>query len=255
VVADVGLGKVGIVLGIEVSRLARRNADWYQLLDLCALTDTLIADSDGVYHAGLHNDRLVLGLKGTMSEAELHVLRARLRGGSLHKAAKGELRLPLPAGYEYDEQGSVRITPDEAVADAIATVFAYFDQLSSARQVMLRLLDEQRQLPRRATGDRQVRWAAPTYKAIHEILTNPCYAGAYAYGRKRTERRVEDGRVRERQRRTPREQWHVCIPEHHPATSPSSATSPTRSGCEPTGARRAARVAASRAKAGRCCKG
>jgi DNA invertase Pin-like site-specific DNA recombinase len=216
VVAEVGLGRVGIVLGIEVSRLARRNADWYGLLDLCALTDTLIADSDGVYHPGLHNDRLVLGLKGTMSEAELHVLRARLRGGSLHKAGKGELRLPLPAGYEYDETGRVRVTPDEAVADAIATVFSYFDQLASARQVMLRLLEEDRKLPRRATSDHQVRWAKPTYKAIHEILTNPCYAGAYAYGRKRTERRVEDGVVRERQRRAPREEWHVCIPEHHP---------------------------------------
>jgi len=122
-VADVGLGRVGIVLGIEVSRLARNNAAWYQLLDLCALTDQLIADSDGIYHPALHNDRLVLGLKGTMSEAELHVLRARLRGGSLHKAAKGELRLPLPAGLEYDETGRVRITPDEAVADAIGTVF------------------------------------------------------------------------------------------------------------------------------------
>jgi DNA invertase Pin-like site-specific DNA recombinase len=214
-VADVGLGRVGIVLGIEVSRLARRNADWYQLLDLCALTDTLIADSDGIYHPGLHNDRLVLGLKGTMSEAELHVLRARLRGGSLHKAGKGELRLPLPAGYKYDEQGSVRITPDEAVVDAIATVFAYFEALSSARQVLLRLLEEGRTLPRRATGGRGLRWAQPTYKAIHEILTNPCYAGAYAYGRKCTEHLVKDGQVHERQRRAPREEWHVCIPDHH----------------------------------------
>jgi DNA invertase Pin-like site-specific DNA recombinase len=215
-VADVGLGRVGIVLGIEVSRLARRNADWYQLLDLCALTDTLIADSDGIYHPGLHNDRLVLGLKGTMSEAELHVLRARLRGGSLHKAGKGELRLPLPAGYEYDAEGLVRITPDEAVADAIATVFACFESLASARQVMLRLLEEDRKLPRRASTDRQVRWAQPTYKAIHEILTNPCYAGAYTYGRKRVERRVKDGAVRERIRRAPREEWHVCLQDHHP---------------------------------------
>src|SRR5215207_6518921 len=215
-VAEVGLGRVGIVLGIEVSRLSRRTADWYGLLDLCALTDTLIADSDGIYHPGLHNDRLVLGLKGTMSAAELHVLRARLRGGSLHKAAKGELRLPLPAGYQYDEQGLVRITPDEAVADAIKTVFAYFEQLESARQVMLRLQAEDRRLPRKATSDRQVRWETPTYKAIHEILTNPVFAGAYAYGRKRTERRVEDGVVRERQRRAPREDWHVCIPDHHP---------------------------------------
>ena len=215
-VADVGLGRVGIVLGIEVSRLARRNADWYQLLDLCALTDTLIADSDGIYHPALHNDRLVLGLKGTMSESELHVLRARLRGGSLHKAGKGELRLPLPAGYEYDERSAIRITPDEAVADAIATVFVYFEQLSSARQVMLRLLEEDRKLPRRATSDRQVRWIKASYKAIHDILTNPVYAGAYAYGRKRVERRVIDGQVRERVRRTPREEWHVCIEGHHP---------------------------------------
>jgi DNA invertase Pin-like site-specific DNA recombinase len=215
-VADVGLGRVGIVLGIEVSRLARRNADWYQLLDLCALTDTLIADSDGIYHPALHNDRLVLGLKGTMSEAELHVLRARLRGGSLHKAGKGELRLPLPAGFEYDEAGRVRITADEAVADAIATVFSYFEQLASARQVMLRLLEEDRKLPRRASSDRQVRWVTARYKPIHEILTNPVFAGAYAYGRKRVERRVIDGRVRERVRRTPREEWHVCIEGHHP---------------------------------------
>jgi DNA invertase Pin-like site-specific DNA recombinase len=215
-VADIGLGRVGIVLGIEVSRLARNNASWYQLLDLCALTDTLIADSDGIYHPGLHNDRLVLGLKGTMSEAELHVLKARLRGGSLHKAGKGELRLPLPAGLEYDETRRVRITPDEAVADAIQTVFSYFDQLQSARQVMLRLLAEDRELPRKASADRQVRWVTPTYRAIHDILTNPVFAGAYAYGRKRTERRVEGGVVRERQRRAPREEWHVCIAGHHP---------------------------------------
>jgi DNA invertase Pin-like site-specific DNA recombinase len=213
--AEVGLGRVGIVLGIEVSRLARSNADWYGLLDLCALTDTLIADSDGVYHPGLHNDRLLLGLKGTMSEAELHVLRARLRGGSLHKAGKGELRLPLPAGFEYEDSGRIRVSPDEAVADAVAAVFAYFDELASARQVMLRLLEEERRLPRRASGGR-VRWATASYRAVHEILTNPVYAGAYAYGRKRTERRVEDGVVRERQRRAPREEWHVCIEGHHP---------------------------------------
>jgi DNA invertase Pin-like site-specific DNA recombinase len=215
-VAEVGLGRVGIVLGIEVSRLARNNAAWYQLLDLCALTDTLIADADGIYHPALYNDRLVLGLKGTMSEAELHVLKARLRGGSLHKAGKGELRLPLPAGLEYDETGRIRVTPDEAVADAIKTVFSYFDQLQSARQVMLRLLAEDRKLPRRATSDRRVRWVTASYKAIHDILTNPVFAGAYAYGRKRTERRVTHGVVSEHQRRAPREEWHVCIEEHHP---------------------------------------
>ena len=200
-VADVGLGRVGIVLGIEVSRLARGNADWYQLLDLCALTDTLIADADGIYHPGLHNDRLLLGLKGTMSEAELHVLRARMREGRLHKAAKGELRVALPAGLEYDQVGHVRITPDESVADAIATVFTYFEQLASARQVMLRLIAEDRKLPRRSPGKALVRWVAPSYKAVHDILTNPCYAGVYAYGRKRVERRVDHGVVRERKRR------------------------------------------------------
>ncbi|MGO9789036.1 MAG: recombinase family protein [Solirubrobacteraceae bacterium] len=151
-----------------------------------------------------------------MSEAELHVLKARLRGGSLHKAGKGELRLPLPAGFQYDETGLVRVTPDEAIADAIRTVFRYFDELSSARQVMLRLLEEDRKLPRKSSADRQVRWVTASYKAIHEILTNPVFAGAYAYGRKRTERRVENGAVRERQRRAPREEWHVCIEGHHP---------------------------------------
>jgi DNA invertase Pin-like site-specific DNA recombinase len=213
--ADVGLGKVGLVLGIEVSRLARRNSDWYQLLDLCALTNTLIADADGVYHPGLHNDRLLLGMKGTMAEAELHVLRTRMRDGALHKAAKGELRLPLPAGYEYDDLGRVRFTPDEAVADAIATVFAYFDELSSARQVMVRLVAEQRQSPRCSPGDRQVRWVPASYRAVHDILTNPCYAGVYAFGRKRVQRRVQDGVVRERTRPVPREEWHTCLLEHH----------------------------------------
>ena len=215
-VTDVGLGKVGIVLGIEVSRLARRNADWYQLLDLCALTDTLIADADGVYHPGLHNDRLLLGLKGTMSEAELHVLRTRMRDGALHKVAKGQLRISLPTGYDYDDLGQVRITPDEAVADAIATVFTYFDQLSSARQVMLRLLAEGRRLPRRRSTDRHVRWAPASYRSVHDFLTNPCYAGVYAYGRKRLKRTVIDGVVHERAVAAPREEWHAFLPDHHP---------------------------------------
>lgn len=215
-VADVGLGKVGIVLGIEVSRLARRNADWYQLLDLCALTNTLIADADGVYHPGLHNDRLLLGLKGTMSEAELHVLRTRMREGALHKVAKGELRVALPAGLDYDELGRVRITPDEAVTDAIATVFAYFDEMASARQVMLRLVAEQRQLPRRRSGDWEVRWVPASYRAVHDILTNPVYAGVYAYGRKRLQRTLVNGVVRERMVLAPREEWHAFLIDHHP---------------------------------------
>ena len=124
-----GLGKVGIILGIEVSRLARNNADWYQLLDLCALTDTLIADGDGLYHPADFNDRLVLGLKGTMSEAELHLIRHRLTAGLLHKAAKGELRQGLPVGFVYDEADRGGADPDEAVVEAIATVFRRFEEL------------------------------------------------------------------------------------------------------------------------------
>ncbi len=134
-VADVGLGKVGIV----VSRLARNNADWYQLLDLCAVTDTLIADGDGLYHPADFNDRLVLGLKGTMSEAELHLIRHRLTAGLRHKAAKGELRQGLRVGFVYDDDDRVLFDPDEAVIEAIATVFRRFDELGSARQVMLSL--------------------------------------------------------------------------------------------------------------------
>src|SRR6266536_2790456 len=147
-VADVGLGKAGIVLSLESSRLARNNADWYQLLDLCALTDTLIADADGVYHPASYNDRLVLGLKGTLSECELHLLRARMTEGLRAKAARGELRLTLPAGLDYDDDDHVIITPDEAVREAVMCVFRRFDQLGSARQVVVSLRADGRRLPR-----------------------------------------------------------------------------------------------------------
>jgi len=154
-VAAVGLGQVGLVLGIEVSRLARRNADWYHLLDLCAMTDTLIADADGLYHPGDYNDRLVLGLKGTMSEAELHVLRSRLDAGLRHKATRGELRQLLPVGLDYDEDGRIVVSPDEAVRAAIVAVFDRFDELGSARQVVLSLRADGLRLPRRSAGGYQ----------------------------------------------------------------------------------------------------
>jgi excisionase family DNA binding protein len=217
-VADVGLGKVGLVLGIEVSRLARNNTDWYQLLDLCAITDTLIADADGIYHPGEFNDRLVLGLKGTMSEAELHLIKSRLTAGLKHKAAKGELRQGLPVGLDYDQDGRVVLSPDEAVREAIATIFRRFDELGSARQVLIRLREDGVVLPRRANGSKRITWAAPTYPAIHDVLTNPAYAGAFVFGRTRTEKRVDPatGAVHARDRMVPREQWEVLIPEHHP---------------------------------------
>ncbi len=215
-VADVGLGKVGIVLGIEVSRLARNNADWYQLLDLCAVTDTLIADGDGLYHPADFNDRLVLGLKGTMSEAELHLIRHRLTAGLRHKAAKGELRQGLPVGFVYDDDDRVLFDPDEAVIVAIATVFRRFDELGSARQVMLSLRGDGVLIPRRPSGAKRVSWAPSTYPAIHDFLTNPAYAGAFVFGRTRTDKRVDpSGRLVSRTRLLPRDQWAVLIPDHH----------------------------------------
>jgi DNA invertase Pin-like site-specific DNA recombinase len=216
--AEVALGHVGIVLGLEVSRLARNNADWYRLLDLCGMTDTLIGDSDGLYHPALFNDRLVLGLKGTMSEAELHILRARLDGGIRNKAARGELRRGLPVGFVWgEEDGEVRFHPDESVVSTIHIVFSKFTELGSARKVWLWFRSEGLSFPTRATMNSEIRWAAPTYTGIHSVLTNPVYAGAYAYGKCRHERYVdEQGKVRKRTRHLPMAEWSVFLPEHHP---------------------------------------
>lgn len=215
---EVALTHVGIVLVLEVSRLARNNADWYRLLELCGVTDTLIGDSEGVYHPALFNDRLLLGLKGTMSEAELHVLRARLDGGIRNKAARGELRRGLPVGFVWGEgDGEVRFHPDAAVTGAIRTVFERFAEFGSARRVWLWYRSEQLPFPLQDGPDGQVRWVSPTYTALHHILTNPVYAGAYAYGKTRCERYVdEQGTVKKRLRHLPLEQWAVLIPDHHP---------------------------------------
>jgi len=216
-VADVGLGKAGIVLSLESSRLARNNADWYRLLDLCALTDTLIADADGVYHPAGYNDRLVLGLKGTLSEAELHLLRSRMTEGLRAKAARGELRLTLPAGLDYDDGDHVIITPDEAVREAVTCVFRRFDRLGSARQVVVSLRADGLRLPRRDIRTGKITWAQAGYPAVHDILIHPGYAGAFAYGRSKTEKHLDaGGTVITRQRRLPRDQWAVMIPGHHP---------------------------------------
>ncbi|HEX2713482.1 MAG TPA: recombinase family protein, partial [Candidatus Acidoferrales bacterium] len=146
--AEVALGHVGIVFGLEVSRVARNNADWYRLFDLCCITDTLVGDSDGIYHPALFNDRLVLGLKGIMAEAELHILRARLEGGIRNKAARGELRRGLPVGFVWgDEDGEVRFHPDEAVVSTIRTVFSKFTELGSVRKVWLWLRSESLSFP------------------------------------------------------------------------------------------------------------
>ena len=216
--AEVALRHVGIVLGLEVSRLARNNADWYRLLDLCGMTDTLIGDSDGIYHPTLFNDRLVLGFKGTMSEAELHILRARLDGGIRNKAARGELRRGLPVGFVWgEEDGEVRFHPDEAVVSTIRTVFSKFTELGSVRKVWLWFRSEGLSFPLRSNMKSEIRWVAPTYTAIHHVLTNPVYAGAYAYGKSRHERYVdEQGTLRRRTRHLPMAEWSVLLPEHHP---------------------------------------
>jgi len=215
--AEVALGHAGIVLGLEVSRLARNNADWYRLLDLCGATNTLIGDADGIYHPGLFNDRLVLGLKGTMSEAELHVLRARLNGGIRNKAARGELRRGLPVGLLWGEaDGEVRFHPDEAVTGAIHSVFERFAELGSARRVWLWFREQGLHFPFQSTPLEEIRWVTPTYTKIHQVLTNPVYAGAYVYGKSRHERYVDEaGHVRKRARRLPRSEWSVVLREHH----------------------------------------
>ena len=219
--AQVGLGQVGIVLALEVSRLARNNADWYRLLDLAGMTDTLIADADGVYHPGLFNDRLLLGMKGTMSEAELHILRARLDGGIRTKAARGELKRALPVGLVWGEgPAEVRFHPDEAVTGVIAAIFERFAACGSARGVWLWLRDQGLKFPLTPVAylhHTETRWVEPTYHAVHNVLTHPAYAGAYVYGRTKFERRLgEDGQIRSRRRVLPREQWQVLIEGHHP---------------------------------------
>jgi excisionase family DNA binding protein len=215
--AEVGLGHVGVILALEVSRLARSSADWHQLLDLCALTGTLIADADGIYSPGDFNDRLLLGLKGTMSEAELHLIRSRLRGGLEHKAARGELRLPLPIGLERDEDGEIRLCVDEHVRGAVRRVFDLWERCGSGRQVVVELAADGQRLPRRRITERRIRWEPPDYGGVHEILTNPNYAGAYAYGRRRTVKTVDaEGRVKITRIDAPIEEWRVLITEHHP---------------------------------------
>jgi DNA invertase Pin-like site-specific DNA recombinase len=220
--AQVGLGQVGIVLALEVSRLARNNSDWYRLLDLAGMTDTLIADSDGVYHPAMFNDRLLLGMKGAMSECELHILRARLDGGIRNKAARGELRKALPVGLVWGEaEGEILLHPDEAVRGAIVAIFEQFPLRGSARGVWLWLREQGLKLPLQKLAyvdpGEELTWAEPTYTAVHNILTHPAYAGAYVFGKTRNERYVDQaGEVRTRHRALPRAEWQVLIPGHHP---------------------------------------
>jgi DNA invertase Pin-like site-specific DNA recombinase len=218
---QIGLGQVGIILALEVSRLARDNALWYRLLDLAGVCDTLVADADGVYHPGLFNDRMLLGMKGLMSEAELHVLRARLDGGIRAKAARGELRRGLPVGLVWgDGEGEILRHPDEAVSGIIAAIFERFAASGSVRTVWLWLREQTLRFPQAPGGylhGEEITWVEPTYHAVHTTLTHPAYAGAYVYGKTQVQRYVDDtGALRTRRRRLAQNEWEVLIPDHHP---------------------------------------
>ena len=215
-VAEVGMGHAGIVLGLEVSRLARNSSDWHRLLEICALSETLILDEDGLYDPGQFNDRLVLGLKGTMSEAELHVLRARLQGGIRNKARRGELRMPLPVGLHYDSRERVVLDPDQQVQQTLRTFFAVYQRQGSALAVVRHFRRHALKFPRRLRGGPekgQLIWGPLTHTRALQVLHNPRYAGAFVFGRSRTCKRPNG---RDGYKLQPQDHWHTLIPDAHP---------------------------------------
>src|SRR5271170_1059007 len=216
-VAEVSLGRAGIVLGLECSRLARNNADWHQLLEICAMTGTLICDEDGLYDPRNFNDRLVLGMKGQISEAELHFLRARLRGGQISKARRGELIMALPVGLVYDSAGHVILDPDTAIQGALAHLFTTFAATGSATAVVKAFRAAGLAFPwRHQKGPRkgEVDWQPLRHHAVLRVLHNPRYAGAFTYGRRREQ--LLPGRKRGSSITVPREEWISFIPGAHP---------------------------------------
>src|SRR4051794_37577318 len=217
-VSRVCLGEVGAIFGLEISRLARSSADLSRLLELARLTDTLLVDGDGVYDLTDFNDRLLLGLKGTMSEAELHLLAGRLQGAKRAAAARGELRTPLPVGYLHDDQGATVIDPDEEVAAAVTDVFTAFAATGSAYQVVAAFAG--RRFPLRAYGGAwagQLRWGRLTPAPVFGVLNNPFYAGAYVFGRHaRPPTLRPDGSIHSRITALPMDQWQGPFPRSHP---------------------------------------
>ncbi|HTQ90893.1 MAG TPA: recombinase family protein, partial [Streptosporangiaceae bacterium] len=219
-VAEVSLGRAGIVLGLECSRLARNSADWHQLLELCAMTGTLICDEDGLYDPRNFNDRLLLGMKGQMSECELHFIKARLRGGQLSKARRGELIMPLPVGLAYDAAGHVILDPDTAIQGALRHLFATFEATGSATAVVKAfnragLLFPWRHLkgPRKGETD----WKPLAHHAVLRVLHNPRYAGCFTYGRHRYQTLpAGQGGKETRRLQLPRQEWISFIPGAHP---------------------------------------
>ena len=220
-VADVSLHNVGIIIGTEVSRLSRNCADWHRLLELCSLFDTLIADADGIYNPRDFNDRLLLGLKGTLSEAELHSIRLRLDAGRLSKAWRGELVQHLPSGLVRDLDGAVQFESDQNIQDRIRSVFTKFQELGSAQKVLRYLARNGFKLPRRQTLGLyagSVLWKEPNSHAMLSLLKNPAYAGAFAYGRRIVDpTRQIPGRPATGRIRQPRERWLVLVKDVYPA--------------------------------------
>ena len=217
-VSMVALREVGIVFGLEISRLARNSLDWYQLLELAAAFDVLIADEDGVYNPAEFNDRLLLGLKGTISEVELYQIKARMVRGRLNKAQRGELIWNVPIGLVYDAlSGQIRLDPDQSVRHAMELVFTLFRQLGSVRGVLNYLAREGMELPsqrlHRGIG-RVITWQKPRYHVIYQILTNPMHAGIYAYGRRQEQ--IDPIEKTRRVLRKERSEWDVFLPNHHP---------------------------------------
>ena len=217
-VAEVSMGRAGIVLGLEVSRLARNSADWHRLLELCAFNDTLILDEDGIYNPAVFNDRLLLGLKGTMSEAELHVMRMRMIGGVLTKARRGELCPLLPIGLVYDQENSVVLDPDQQVQECIRLIFSLFHRTGSAYALVRHFRNKGLLFPQRplyGPNRHELIWVPSQRSTVMRVLNNPRYAGAYFFGRTRGRRRPEGGRPIS-SKAVPREQWHALIRQAHP---------------------------------------
>jgi DNA invertase Pin-like site-specific DNA recombinase len=213
-VTEVSMGRAGIVLGLEVSRLARNCADWHRLLEICALTDTLILDEDGIYHPADFNDRFLLGMKGEMSAAELHVIRGRLRGGLLNKAKRGELAMQLPLGLAYDDAGRVVLDPDQQVQKAFRLLFETFRRVGTAFGVVRVFCKQGLRFPRRGASPGEWKWGELEHSQVLRTLRNPRYAGAYFYGRTKHRKKIErKGTVFTR---LPREQWHTLILDAHP---------------------------------------
>ena len=220
-VSEVSLDHVGLILGVEMSRLARSNKDWHQLLELCALFRTLIADLDGIYDPAQYNDRLLLGLKGTMSEAELHILKQRLHLGCLSKARRGALRFPLPVGYVWDEDGTIRLDPDEQVQEVVRLIFHKFEEVGTVGGLVRYLAQHQVQIGvrvREGPGKGHLVWRRPNRMTIQNILKHPLYAGAYVYGRRQQDpRRAQAGRPRSGRVTMSPEEWHAFLPDQAPA--------------------------------------